>query len=284
METELIARYAVIGHPITHSRSPEIHAAFAVSTGRNIRYERIEGSLLGFEAEALRFFEEGGSGLNVTLPFKERALALTSRCTERALCAGAANTLGFGPEGIWADNTDGVGLVRDLVNNLGVELQGADVLILGAGGAARGVIQPLFEAGASALWVVNRTRARAERLVAELGVVCAAKSMQSVSWSDLSTLQGFNLILNATSSSVNGEWLGLPDNIFLKDSWAYDLGYGQSLTPFLQNAQQLGVTRLSDGLGMLVEQAAESFQAWHGVRPETRGVIGGLRSRITPSV
>lgn len=275
LETKLTDRYAVVGQPISHSRSPEIHAAFAASTGQDISYGRIEGSPLTFEADVTRFFAEGGCGLNVTLPFKERAFAMAHNPSERARCAGAANTLGMGPDGLWADNTDGIGLVRDLTLNLGAALQGATVLLLGAGGAARGVIHPLLEAGIDTMWVANRTPSRAQRLVAELGG--ASPRLRAVAWTQLTELKGVELILNATASAVNGGVFPLPANIFLPQSWAYDLGYGRALTPFLLSAQQLGVTRLSDGLGMLVEQAAVAFESWRGVHPETRGVIEALR-------
>lgn len=275
LETKLTDRYAVVGQPISHSRSPEIHAAFAASTGQDISYGRIEGSSLTFENDVTRFFAEGGGGLNITLPFKERAFAMARKPSERACRAGAANTLGMGPDGLWADNTDGVGLVRDLTLNLGVVLQGATVLLLGAGGAARGVIHPLLEAGIDTMWIANRTSSRAERLVVELGG--ASQKLRAVAWTQLTELEGFDLILNATASAVNGMEFPLPDNIFLPQSWAYDLGYGRALTPFLLSAQQQGVTRLSDGLGMLVEQAAVAFESWRGVRPETRGVIEALR-------
>ncbi|WP_297452110.1 shikimate dehydrogenase [Ferrovum sp.] len=271
-------RYGVIGHPIRHSRSPAIHRDFALLTGQSLSYERIEGTLEGFEGEVTRFFAAGGLGLNVTLPFKERAFALAAQRSPRAQVARAANTLGMTTEGtLWADNTDGEGLVRDMTLNLGVTLAGSRVLVLGAGGAARGIVQPLLKAGIAQLDIANRTLMRAQTLVRELESVSSEVPCHAFSWSEIPG-HLYEVVINATSTAVAGDMPSLPAALFDQRTLAYDLGYGKGTTPFLELARQAGAGRTEDGLGMLVEQAAESFYLWRGIRPPGAEVLRALRA------
>jgi shikimate dehydrogenase len=260
-------RYAVIGHPVAHSRSPWIHAEFARACGQDMEYGRIEAVLDGFAAAADAFRAAGGKGLNVTLPFKEEAYRYCDRTSARAGAAGAANTLLFGAE-CSGDNTDGIGLVRDLAH-LGFALKGVRVLLMGAGGAARGVVGSLLEAGVSALLIANRTEAKAAAL---------AKSFPGTSACGYAALEGerFDVAINATSAGLAGGAPELPRGVLRKSMLAYDMVYGKD-TPFLAAARAAGA-RACDGTGMLVEQAAESFFLWRGVRPDTRPVLERLRS------
>jgi shikimate dehydrogenase len=262
-------RYAVVGNPIAHSKSPHIHAAFAEQTGHDISYERVLAPRDGFAAAIRALITKEFAGVNVTVPFKQEAFALATQISARARAAGAANTLRFSEEGIVADNTDGAGLVQDLRANLGLQLQGAQVLLLGAGGAARGVVQPLLAAGVASITVANRTMAKAVELATQFRL-CAAP---------LSALNHpFDVVINATSSSLSGQALQLPAAVCGPASLAYDMMYGDASTPFMHWAQRLGA-RTADGLGMLVEQAAEAFQFWHGVRPATATVLAQLRAQ-----
>ena len=267
-------RYAVIGHPISHSKSPLIHAAFARQTGQEMSYEAILAPLDGFAAAVAAFRAAGGKGMNVTLPFKQEALGLAEKPTERARLAGAANTLRFDADGIFADNTDGVGLVRDLAGRLGFQLAGKRVLILGAGGAARGVILPLLEEKPALLAIANRSVDKAEALKAQFAPfgALAAGGFGDFAGGD------FDLVINATSASLAGAALDLPPGLFAPGALAYDMVYGPSETPFMIQARRLGAAQVADGLGMLVEQAAESFFLWRGVRPETAPVLAMLRN------
>lgn len=263
--------YAVFGNPIAHSKSPAIHAAFARQTGQDMEYTALLAPLDGF-AEAVESFQaEGGRGANVTVPFKERAYALARCRTPRAEAAGAVNTLAFDRDGILGDNTDGVGLVRDLTGNLGLSLAGRRILLMGAGGAARGVVLPLLENRPERLFIVNRTPAKAE----ELARLFADRPGVEGGGYDRLAGQRFDLVINATSASLAGDLPPLPDDVFATDGWAYDMMYGRT-TPFMAFARGRGVG-VADGLGMLVEQAAEAFQLWRGVRPDTRPVIRMLR-------
>ena len=264
-------RYAVIGNPVAHSRSPDIHAAFARETGQDIDYGRVLAPLDGFGATVREFREQGGKGANVTLPFKEEAFALSTARTRRAEQAGAVNTLRFEGDAVSGDNTDGVGLVRDLRDNLGVMLVGARVLVIGAGGASRGVLGPLADEGPARLVIANRTHARAVELASrfrieavELGALAGA---------------GFDLVINATSASLGGGEFPLPEGLFANRAFGYDMMYGKGQTPFLAAARAQGAAG-SDGLGMLVEQAAESFLFWRGVRPATRPVLEAIRKTL----
>ncbi|WP_406672265.1 shikimate dehydrogenase [Natronospira sp.] len=263
------ARYAVFGHPIGHSRSPEIHHHFAETTGRTIHYERIDPGVDGFESAVSDFFQSGAQGANVTLPFKERAFHMAEALSDRARLARSVNTLAVGRDGrLIGDNTDGVGLVRDLTANLGFSLEGKRLLLIGAGGAARGVLGPLLESGVEALYVANRTRERAQQLAQDF------RDTGPVSGGGLDDLpnQLFDLILNATAASLSGDNVDLPHRLFAPHCLCYDMSYATELSPFLQQGIRHGA-HVADGWGMLVEQAAESFQIWHGIRPDTADLL-----------
>lgn len=266
--------YAVIGNPVAHSKSPIIHTAFAEQAGLSIRYDRLLAPLDDFAGAIRQFQADGGRGANVTVPFKEIACQLADTLTARASLAGAANTLVFSDLGIHADNTDGTGLIADIQINLAYALKGRRVLIMGAGGAARGVIAPILATQPAFLVIANRTLARAQTLRAlfsPYGIVEAAD------YAALSGMQ-FDCVINATSASLAGELIALPEGVFAKGSLAYDMMYAAAPTPFMQYAQQQGAAYVADGLGMLVEQAAVSFHIWHGLHPATPPVISLLRS------
>ncbi|HET7197048.1 MAG TPA: shikimate dehydrogenase [Burkholderiales bacterium] len=260
-------RYAVIGHPVAHSRSPSIHARFARATGQDLEYGRIDAPAGRFEAAVAEFRRAGGKGLNVTLPHKEAAFRLCAERSARAEAAGAVNTLILG-ERIVGDNTDGAGLVRDIEANEGYRLAGRTALLLGAGGAAQGVAGALLEAGVARLVIANRTVDKARALAARLAAASAC------GYAELAG-QRFELVINATSAGLQDAALPLPPGFFASGMLAYDMVYGRD-TPFLRAARAAG-SRTRDGLGMLVEQAAESFLLWRGVRPETRAVLAELR-------
>ena len=266
-------RYAVIGNPIAHSKSPALHAAFARQCAQDISYEAILGPLDAFRVTVEAFRQAGGRGMNVTVPFKLEAMALADKLTPRARQAQAVNTLRFDQDGIFGDNTDGVGLVNDIQGRLGVSLAGKRILILGAGGAARGAILPLLEQQPARLSVANRTLEKAEAL---RGQFAGFGTVDAGSYADLSG-QAFDVVINATSSGLHGARLTLPAGLFAPGSLAYDMVYADAQTGFLQDAQAQGASQLSDGLGMLVGQAAESFFLWRGVRPETASVLAMLR-------
>lgn len=261
-------RYAVFGHPIAHSKSPQIHTAFARQTGQDMTYEAILAPLDGFADSVAAFIAAGGRGANVTVPFKEEAFRLASRLSPRAQRAGAVNTLVFDADGILGDNTDGAGLVADLTRNLHCAIAGKRVLLLGAGGAARGVIEPLLDRQPTALVIANRTVSRAEELAELFGRDVRACSFDAA---DIP----FDLVINATAASLAGDLPPLSPRVFTPDTLAYDMMYGRD-TPFLDFARTHGA-RTADGLGMLVEQAAEAFCLWRGVRPDTAPVIASLR-------
>lgn len=265
-------QYAVIGNPIGHSKSPLIHAMFARATGQELEYGAIKAPLDGFAAAVRRFAASGGRGMNVTAPFKLQAFELADDATERARRAGAVNALKFDGWRIAADNFDGIGLVADIQRNLGVPLAGKRILLLGAGGAARGALLPLLEQKPARMVIANRTAGKAETLASQFA---AAGPVSGVDWADLGT-ERFDVVVNATSASLHGELPPLAGGVFGPDSLAYDLVYGQGLTPFLRLGQNAGVKHLADGVGMLVEQAAEAFAWWRGVRPDTRPVIERL--------
>jgi shikimate dehydrogenase len=259
-------RYAVIGNPVAHSKSPWIHAEFARACGQALEYGRIEAPRDGFEAAVAAFRAEGGKGLNVTLPFKEQAFRLCARTSARAAAAQAVNTLVLGDE-VYGDTTDGAGLVNDLSRNLGFALRGKHVLLLGAGGAAQSVVADLIGAGVARLVIANRTVEKARALAARF------RGSAASGYAELEP--GFDLVVNATSAGLSGAAIPLPAKMFGERVLAYDMVYGRS-TPFLETARASGA-RVSDGLGMLVEQAAESFSIWRGVRPQTRAVLERLR-------
>lgn len=267
--------YAVIGNPIHHSKSPIIHREFARQTHQDMQYEAILAPLDGFEAAVRRFQQQGGKGLNVTLPFKLEAYTLSTRLTDRANAAQAVNTLKFDEDlSIFGDNTDGVGLIRDIELNQGVIIRGKSVLLMGAGGAARGVILPLLEHKPRLLAIANRTQVKAHALLRQFsshGHIAAGH------YQDFSG-ENFDIVINATSASLHTELPPLPIGIFTEQTLAYDMMYSHELTPFLKFAKQQGVNSLVDGIGMLVEQAAESFFLWRGIRPQTKTVIEMLKN------
>ena len=260
-------RYAVIGQPVAHSKSPWIHAQFARATQQDIAYDLLEAPVGGFTRAADEFRGGGGKGLNVTLPFKEDAYQYCTQLSPRARDARAVNTIRFGTE-TFGDNTDGVGLVRDLAN-LGADLRGSRVLLMGAGGAARGVVGALVEAGVARLTIANRTESRAREV---------ATRFSGVSASGYEALRPeYEFVINATSAGLAGKSPGVPPDVLARAKLAYDMVYGVE-TPFLAAARAAG-TAVCDGLGMLVEQAAESFFVWRSVRPDTAPVLRELRGR-----
>ena len=269
-------RYAVIGNPIGHSKSPLIHAAFAEQTGQVLAYSALLAPVEGFAQAVEVFRAAGGCGMNVTIPFKLDAYRYANDLTERAKHAQAVNTLKFEGARVLGDNTDGAGFVRDIERNLGFSLAGKSVLVMGAGGAARGVLLPLLACKPQSLTIANRTLQKA----ADLARLCAAQGVVRVS--DYPSLAGerYDLIVNATSSSLNDQLPPLPPRLFAPGALAYDMMYGTGLTPFLAFAEANHAQILADGLGMLVEQAAESFYLWRGVRPETRPVLALLRKTV----
>jgi shikimate dehydrogenase len=267
-------RYAVFGNPISHSLSPRIHARFGELTDDRIEYTAIAAPVGAFAETARAFFAAGGRGGNVTLPFKLDAFELAAHRSERANLAGAANFLHARADGIHADNTDGLGLVADLEGNLGFALRGAEVLLLGAGGAARGVLAPLLARGPRRIVLANRTEATARELAQRFASVGAVEpaSLASI------PVAPYTLVLNATSTSTRGEALALPAHAIPAGCLAYDMAYGAGAEPFLARARAAGARATSDGLGMLVEQAAESFAMWRGRRPPTGPVLAELRA------
>jgi len=265
-------RYAVVGNPVAHSKSPEIHAAFARQTGADIEYTRLLAPLDGFAQTVLAFRDAGGKGVNVTLPFKGEAFRIATKPAERARLAEAANTLRFDGDAIFGDNTDGAGLVRDITANLGVALAGRRALLIGAGGAASGVIPALLAAGVARLVLANRTVERARALAQRFGAVLGA-----CGFDDLGGEQ-FDVAINATSAGLAGATPPLPPGVLAPGALAYDMVYGAGAEPFLAAARRAGAARVADGLGMLVEQAAESFLVWRGVRPDTAPVLATLRA------
>lgn len=269
-------RYAVIGNPVAHSQSPMIHAEFARATGEAIRYEKLFAELGRFREVVEGFITEGGRGLNVTLPFKGEAYRMSDEVTERARAAEAVNTLTFRDGKVYGDNTDGIGLVRDIVHVMDVQLAGKNVLVLGAGGAVRGVLEPLLEEKPASLTIANRTLIKAEALVHHFAPwgVC-----QATGYGELAG-RAFDVIINATSTSLHNELPPIPAGLFNARSLAYDMVYSKGLTPFLRRAQSENAGMLADGLGMLVEQAAESFFIWRGKRPDTRKVTHMLRELL----
>jgi len=271
-------RYAVVGHPVSHSLSPRIHRAFSAQTGDAIVYERLPAPLDGFVSTVERFFAEGGRGLNVTVPFKREAFACCGdRLSVRARRAGAVNLLTREADGLAGDNTDGAGLVVDLERlaaRHGFAIDGAEVLVVGAGGAARGIVGPLVDVGAC-VTIVNRDVGRAGALVADVAVSATVTSFET-----LHTCR-FDVIVNATSASLAEQSLPLAPVVYAEARLAYDLMYAATPTRFMRDAQAGGAHAVSDGLGMLVEQAAESFAIWRGIRPDTGPVLAALRASLT---
>jgi shikimate dehydrogenase len=269
-------RYAVIGNPIGHTKSPLIHGLFAQATGQVMDYTAIEGPLTpaqGFEAAVLEFRDGGGRGMNVTAPFKLRAFEMADARSERAALAGAANALMFSEGRILAENFDGVGLLRDIEVNLGLPLAGRRVLMLGAGGAARGALLPFLAAEPAELVLANRDLDKAAALARQVG---PKGRVRACGYAALEGCGRFDLVVNATSASLTGALPPVPPSVFDPQGTAYELAYGKGLTPFLRLARNAGVLGVADGVGMLVEQAAEAFAWWRGVRPATEAVIDRL--------
>jgi shikimate dehydrogenase len=277
--------YAVFGNPIAHSKSPVIHAAFADACSQDLVYEARLAAVDGFNQAISAFRAEGGKGANVTVPFKEEAYRLCTRLSERAARAGAVNTLLFKGDEIFGDNTDGAGLVRDITQNIGCELAGKRILLLGAGGASRGVIAPLLAEQPAALFIANRSPAKAAALAASFADLAAATEGKAGTKVDAGSFtesagKSFDLVINATSASLSGERIPLPPGSFSVGSLAYDMMYGKGDTPFMAQAREQGAARCADGLGMLVEQAAEAFFVWRGVRPDTRALLADFRAKL----
>ncbi|MDY6840296.1 MAG: shikimate dehydrogenase [Pseudomonadota bacterium] len=269
--------YAVVGNPISHSKSPRIHSLFASETGEPVEYTAIQAPLDDFAGTVKQFFDRGGKGLNVTLPFKEEAWKLAGRRTERAEKAGAANTLFLDDDGtLSADNTDGCGIVRDLVANHGVALKKARILVLGAGGAVRGVLGPILAEHPASITIANRTVAKAEALVDLFTPVAGEPRLSACGFEQ--PCEPFDLIINGTSASLQGDLPPLSPKVIARGTVIYDMMYSLQTTTFNQWALEQGAQIVHDGLGMLVEQAAESFRIWRGISPATRPVIEELRN------
>ena len=277
--------YCVFGHPIEHSKSPWIHARFAQLTDQDLVYHKTLAPLDGFANSLHAFQIQGGKGCNVTLPFKTQAAALATHCSPRVSLAQACNTLKFDGSTLYGENTDGLGLVTDLVRNAGCQLKGQSILLMGAGGAAAGVLGPLLSEKPRQLWVCNRTVDKATQLVqrhatlaAEQGVDCQAMSLQHEGLFS----QSFDVVINATSSSLQQGQVPVPPSVLQSGGMACDLMYGPAAQGFMQWATA-GGAQARDGLGMLVEQAAESFYVWRGVRPPTAPVLAELRALLAPA-
>jgi shikimate dehydrogenase len=268
-------QYGVMGNPITHSKSPRIHSLFAQQTNQHLEYTAIHVDLGGFAQALGNFDASGGKGLNITVPFKQEAWALVDARSARAERAGAVNTIKFEKDQRYGDNTDGVGLVNDLMHNHQLSLEGKRILLMGAGGAARGVLAPLLETQPALVVIANRTPDKAVELAAafaDLGKIagCGYHELDA---------QQFDLVINATAASLHGELPPLPSTLLAEGAVCYDMMYG-NVTPFMEWAKSHGAALVLDGLGMLVEQAAESFYLWRGVRPQTAPVIALLRKEI----
>ncbi|MGM0593551.1 MAG: shikimate dehydrogenase [Pseudomonadota bacterium] len=271
-------QYAVMGNPIAHSKSPQIHAQFAEQTGEVLEYSAILVEVGQFTEAVREFQAQGGKGLNVTVPFKRDAWRLVDERSECAELAGAVNTLVLHPDGrLYGDNTDGVGMVRDIQVNQGVAIEGKKVLILGAGGAVRGVLGPVLNQKPAEVVIANRTPERAQELAD------AFEEQGRIDGCGFDDLDGsrYDIVINGTSASLKGEVPPLPEGILARGAFCYDMMYAGEPTAFMRWADDEGCERISDGLGMLVEQAAESFNIWRGVRPETAPVIKAVREQIT---
>ena len=274
--TQVPALYAVFGHPVAHSLSPRIHAHFARETGVAIKYEAVDAAPEALAAALAAFATAGGKGANITLPHKQAALALCESLSERARTAGAVNTLTRSATGWAGDNTDGAGLVRDLTDRNAMDLRGRRTLLIGAGGAAHGVAPALLEAGIGELFIVNRHPERADALADALG---QPGRVHTRYWEDMANLGAFDFIINATSAGREATPIALPFGIATPRTLAVDLSYGEAAIAFLAWARGANCAGAIDGLGMLVEQAAESFESWHGVRPPTDAIYAELRAQ-----
>ena len=269
-------RYVVIGNPVSHSKSPLIHSLFAEQTGQAIEYTTLLAESGHFNETAQAFFAGGGKGANVTVPFKQDAHALARRLTPEAQTAGAVNTLYMDGDVLCGHNTDGPGLVRDVLFNHQGTLAGKHILILGAGGATRGILQPFLAQQPATITIANRTVSKAEILAEGFRPLAENIGLRGCGFDDLAGAT-FDWVFNATSASLQGEMPALPGTIVGTRTWCYDLMYSSDITPFCRWAQLAGAAKAIDGLGMLVEQAAESFEVWRGIRPETAGVLARLR-------
>ncbi|PKG81257.1 shikimate dehydrogenase [Colwellia sp. 75C3] len=267
-------QYRVFGNPIEHSRSPDIHHIFASKSQQNINYQKQLVDIDGFSNAVADFIHQDGKGANVTVPFKEQALALADELTDRASLAGAVNTLTFKEGKIFGDNTDGAGLVQDLITN-NVSLKNSRILLLGAGGAARGVLLPLLAQGPHSIVIANRTVSKADTLCQHF----ADSRLSALGYQDLEQLS-FDVIINATSASLSGHLPPISTSIISQNVVCYDMVYGKDETPFLKWAKEHGAIKVIDGLGMLVGQAAVSFEVWRGVTPEVQPVIAKLRASL----
>ena len=270
-------RYGVIGYPVTQSRSPIIHRLFAAQTGENVQYELLQVPPEKLEAAVTQFRNTGGKGLNVTVPHKQAVVAMTDAVSGRAQRAQAINTLTFKDNRVYGDNTDGIGLIADLKFNLGVKIENANILILGAGGATRGVVGPLLNEKPASLMIANRTVAKADAIVSEF---CDVGPVSACSFDDAGSLPTFDIVINATSAGVKGETPPYPASTIDSDTLCYDMSYGIKPTPFAVWASQHGAGRTVMGWGMLVEQAAASFHIWRGVRPDTAPVLKQLSVNV----
>jgi shikimate dehydrogenase len=269
-----------MGNPVAHSRSPWIHARFAALTGQAVAYERCLVALDGFAQALADFAAAGGKGCNITVPFKLEAAQAATQCSPRVALAGAANTLLWQADGsLYADNTDGLGLVADITRNAGVALADKDILLMGAGGAAAGVLGPLLEQAPRRIVVCNRTAAKAEALVAQHAALAALHKVELQAQAQQSLGGSFDVVINGTAASLQGAGVPVAASVLRPGSLAYDMMYGPAAQPFLDWAAQHGATG-RDGLGMLVEQAAESFALWHGVRPPSAQVLAELRALL----
>ena len=285
-----IDRYAVLGHPVHHSLSPAIHAAFAAQTAQHLSYEALDIHPDEFVTTLYRLPQEGYRGVSITVPHKESAWAFAKaqgQLSERAALAGAVNTLAWQSTGLVGDNTDGQGLLNDLQQRQGLMLKGKRILLLGAGGATRGVLLPLLAAKPAALLIANRTSSKANQLAMLFKAHADLTELEGCGLDEISRLteqQGaFDLVINATSASLGGEAISLPTGTLSTNAFAYDMMYGKSLTPFLAAQRSANTKYLADGLGMLVEQAAVAFELWRGIRPETQPVYEHLRARLAQS-
>ncbi len=269
-----IANYAVFGNPVKHSKSPQIHSLFAKQTGITLKYQAIEVPLDKFVNSVNLFSKQYGKGLNITVPFKEEAFSMCDVLTERARLCGSVNTIWFSDDSkIYGDTTDGQGLINDLVINHNLSLKNKSLLVLGAGGSVKAILEPLLKQNPKRLLIANRTVSKAEDLA---DIFSCIGNVKSCSYDDLIS-ESFDLVINGTSLSLQGKLPPLPDSILLEKACCYDLMYADKATVFMEWSRQKGAALVMDGLGMLVEQAAESFQIWHGIKPETRPVIKALR-------
>ena len=269
-----VDRYGVMGYPVSHSRSPVIHRLFALQTGQELQYELLQVAPDKLEAAVRQFQRTGGKGLNITVPHKAAAVKLCDHLSERAATAGAVNTLSFREGEICGDNTDGIGLLRDLAINQGLTLEGERILILGAGGATRGIVGPLLEMQPAELRIANRTIEKAEHIAEDFSHVGPVSSCRF----DLLPVEGpYDLVINATSAGLHGDTPPYPAAAVSSETFCYDLSYGLTPTPFSEWARQQGAARSVMGWGMLVEQAAESFHIWRRVRPDTAPVLKQIK-------